>query len=103
MTTCTTPTCCRVRIVNDIQGFTNEVKSPRDRSMVVFDLMKMVKAVNRRRDDTVKASLHLLPDLIVLHWHCPWHFGDVLAAELLEVGRPMYEVERLIVKGGQQA
>jgi hypothetical protein len=94
---------CRVRIVNDIDGHTTVVESPRDRSMVVFDLMKMVKAVNRRRDETVKASLHLLPDWIVLHWHCPWIVANDLAADLLEVAKPVHEVESLIVKGGQQA
>ena len=103
MTTCTAPTRCQVRVINDIQGNTTVVESPRDRSMVVFDLMKMVKTVNRRRDTTVKASLHLTADSIILHWHCPWHFGVALAAELLEVGKPVYEVESLIVRGGQQA
>lgn len=103
MNCCTTTTHCRVRIVNDIQGRTTEVESQRDRSMVLFDLMQAVRAVNRRRDTTVKASLHLRSDLIVLHWHCPWHFGTAIAAELLEVAKPVYEVESLIVKGGQQA
>ena len=103
MTTCATPTCCRVRIVNDISDSVTVIESPRDRSMVIFDLAKMVKAVNRRRDTTVKASLHLTADLILLHWHCPWHFGGALAAELLEISRPIHEAETLIVKGGQQA
>lgn len=93
----------RVQIVNHITDSTTTVESPRDRSVVLFDLMKAVKAVNRRRDTTLRASLHLQRDLIVLHWHCPWCFGDALAAEILEVGRPVYEVESLIVKGGQQA
>ena len=101
--TATTPACCRVRIVNHISDSVTIVESPRDRSVVLFDLMKMAKVVNRRRDTTVKVSLHLTADLIVLHWHCPWHFGGALAAELLEVAQPVYEVEALIVKGGQQA
>jgi hypothetical protein len=99
----TTPTCCRVRIVNHISDSVTVVESPRDRSMVVFDLMKMVKAVNRRRDETVRASLHLLPDMIVLHWHCPSIYADALAADLLEISKPIHEVERVIWGGGQQA
>ncbi len=101
--TATTPACCRVKIVNHITGNTTVVESPRDRSMVVFDLMRMVRTVNRRRDDTVKASLHLLPDLIVLHWHCPWIVANDLAADLLEISKPVHEVERVIWGGGPQA
>jgi hypothetical protein len=95
-----TPTC-RVRIVNDISGGTAIVESTRDRSMVVFDLMRMVKAVNRRRDEVLKVALHLLPDLIVLHFHCP-HSDDGLAKAVLEAARPLHEVERLIIMGGGQ-
>lgn len=103
MTTCTTPTRCRVRIVNDINNSVTIVESPRDKGVVIFDLMKMVKVVNRRRDETVRASLHLLPDLIVLHWHCPWIIANSLAAEFLEISKPVYEVERVIWGGGPQA
>jgi hypothetical protein len=105
MTCCTTATRCRVRIVNDIDDRTSVVESPRDRSLVIFDLMRMVKVTNRRRDEVLKVSLHLLPDLIVLHFHCP-NYNDDLAKAVLEAARPLHEVEKLlwiIWKGGQQA
>jgi hypothetical protein len=51
----------------------------------------------------VKASLHLLQDSIVLHWHCPSYYGDELAAAVLEAAAPIHEVERLIWKGGPEA
>lgn len=94
----TTTTHCRVRIVNDITGHTAIVETPRNRSLVIFDLMSMVRKVNRRRDDCVKASLHLLPDLIILHWFCPNHDDD-LAKAVLESAEPVREVEKLIWGG----
>jgi len=95
MTSCTTATRCRVRIVNHITDSITVVESPRDRSMVVFDLMKMVKATNRRRDEVLKVSLHLLPELIVLHFHCP-NYDDGLAKAVLEAAR-----KAVLALGGQ--
>jgi len=93
---------CRVRIVNDVSGQTTIVETQRDRCAVYFDLAKMVRQVNRRRDETLRASLHLLQDVIVLHWHhpCPW--GNGMAAELLEIAEPLHRVEAIIWgKGGE--
>ena len=100
-TATTTTTSCRVRIVNHIDGRTTVVESSRDRSQVFLDLAKMVKTVNRRRDETLKASLHLLPDIIILHWHCP-HVEEGLAREIMEVVSPLQDCERMILEGGQR-
>jgi hypothetical protein len=92
---------CRVRIVNDVNGQTTIVETQRDRCAVYFDLAKMVRQVNRRRDNMLRASLHLLQDTIVLHWHNPWIAGAGLAAELLEIAEPLHRVEAIIWgKGG---
>jgi hypothetical protein len=100
-TATTTATTCRVRIVNHIDGRTTIIESSRDRCQVFLDLAKMVKTVNRRRDETLKASLHLLLDLIVLHWHCP-HVEVDLACEIMRIVSPLHDCERLILEGGQR-
>jgi len=92
----------RVRIVNDITGKTVTLESTRDRSLVVFDLMRTVTQLNRLRNEVLKASLHLLPDLIVIHYHCP-ETDDGLATAILELTEPMRRIESLIWKGGQHA
>ena len=87
---------CRVRIVNDLNGRATVVESRRERAAVYWDLAKLIRQVNRRRDDTVRASLHLLENLVILHWHCPWIFARKYAAELLEIVEPLRQVEAII-------
>lgn len=94
---------CRVRIVDDITGRMTTVESPRDRADVWFDLARVVRKVNRRRDETLRASLHMLPGIIVLHWHAPSWWGNDFSEAILDAARPMYEAEKLIWKGGSQA
>ncbi len=101
--TITTSKPCRVRIVDDIQGKTVDVESPRDRSLVWFDLVKLVRHVNHRRDDALRACVHLQRDIIILRWYCPWVFATECAAQMMELAKPLHEVEKLIVKGGPQA
>jgi len=100
-----TPTVnrCRVRIVDDIQNRITVVESPRDRSLVYLDLAKLVHRVNRRRDETLRVSIHLLADIIILHWHSPRWYGDEFSKAILEAAQPFHEVEKLIWKGGPQA
>jgi hypothetical protein len=96
-----TNTRCRVRIVNHIDGHTAVVESPRDRSLVLFDLARLIRTVNRRRDETVKGALCFTPEMITLHWHCPWCLRDDLAKAILEVSEPLHQAEKLLWKGAQ--
>ena len=95
----------RVRIVNHITGNTKTVETLRDAYAVAVDLMRLAKKVNRRRDRTVKASVQLLPDLIVLQWHCPCFesFAGELAKELIDTAEPIHEADDFIWKGGHRA
>jgi hypothetical protein len=94
-----TTTPCRVNIVDDIRHCSTTVNSPRDRSAVIFDLMKLARRVNRRRSEAIKVSLSLTADSIVLHWHSPCREDDGFVKSILELARPMYEVEQLIQDG----
>jgi hypothetical protein len=99
----TTPTTsiCRVRIVNHITGRTVVVESPRDPAMVWLDLVRLVRYINRRRDETLRASVHLLQDLIVLNWHTPNYWADDIVRATLEITQPLYDAEKLICEGVQ--
>lgn len=98
---CATATCYRVRIINHITGEASTVETDRDRGDVLVDLMHLVRRVNRRRDETIRGCLRIGRDMIVLQWHCPWILGNSLAADLLEVAKPVHEAETLIVEGPQ--
>jgi len=90
-----------VKIVNDITGHTTVVETQRDCVAVYFGLAKIMRRVNRRRDQTMKVSLHMLQDILVLHIHCPLWWGDSLAAESLKIAEPLREFEQIIWgKGG---
>lgn len=91
---------CRVRIVNDITDRTTIIESPRDRFTVVLDLIRLVRSVNRRRAELLRASLHLTDDLIVLHWHCPC--AGELAKDIIDLAEPLQRVEKLIWQGGKK-
>ena len=91
----------RLRICNHVTGKTMTAETARDRADVLVDLMHLVRRVNRRRDDTIKGCLRIGCDLIVLHWHCPYSYGNEFAREMLEVGAPIHEVEEILWKGGQ--
>jgi hypothetical protein len=92
---------CRVKIVDDIRGRETIVESPRDRSQVFLDLVAIVRRVNRRQESRafIAGSIHLLPDAIVLHWHCLQPFGSSIAAETLALAEPLHMIERVIWGG----
>lgn len=101
---CTIPAVrCRVRIINDVTGQTATVESDRDRGDVLVDLMRLVRRVNRRRDETLRACLRIGHDLIVLHWHSPLFFGDEFAREAIEAVAPLHEVENILWTKGSQS
>jgi hypothetical protein len=69
MTKTTTPACSRIQVINHVTGSTTFLETRRDRSLVWFDLARLVRCVNCSCT-SVKASFHLSPDLIVLQLHC---------------------------------
>jgi hypothetical protein len=95
-------TGCRVHIVNHITGRTTDIETSRLPLLVWRDLAKLVRYVNRRRDKTLRASLHFLQDSVVLHWHTPEYWADELAKNLLEVSQPLYDAEKLILEGSKK-
>jgi hypothetical protein len=100
--TTSTITLCRVRIVNDITGRIAIIETQRDRASVYFDLARMVRQVNRRRDETVRASLHLAESQITLHWHSPCWYGDEFSKAILEAASPVHDVAGVILGGQKQ-
>lgn len=95
---------CRVLIGNHLNETATIVESSREPLAIFCDLAKMVKAVNRRRDETLRASVHVRlsnPNSILLQWHCP-HVEDGLAREIMRIVEPVQDCERLIREGGQR-
>ena len=89
---------CRVKIVNHFTDQTTVVESKRDAASVFLDLVSLVRAANRQRDDTLRGSVHLTEDLIILHWHtgAVTEIGVKFNGELLAVGEPMRQVDRVL-------
>ena len=95
--TATATAPCRVRIINHITDRTTVVESPRDQAAVWLDLVRLVRQTNRRRNEELRASVHLLADgMLSLHWHTPNYWADDIVKNLLDVTRPLYEAEQLI-------
>jgi hypothetical protein len=94
----------RVKIVDDLAGYATIAESRRERGDIYFALAKLVRNVNRGKEDALRASLHLMQDLITLHWHTPAtsEFASRMNAELIAIGDPIREVERILwaEKGG---
>jgi hypothetical protein len=91
----------RVRIVNDITGHTTMVETQFARCVVYSGLIKVIRQVNRQPDQTLRMSLHLLEDIIIVHIHCPLWWGNDLAAASFEVFQPIRQIEQIIWgKGG---
>ena len=87
---------CRVRLVNDVTDSTTTVETQRDRCEVFLGLAQIVRHVNRRKDETIKASLHMTPDLVILHWHCQLYWGKSFAAATRDIGEPIRRAEAII-------
>lgn len=67
--TATAITCCRVRIVNHVTNQNDVVEFSRDQALVWLDVVRLVRRVNRRRADGFRASAHLTPSMIAIHFH----------------------------------
>ena len=100
-----TPTHCLVRIVDDIQGRTTVIETPRSLVDVWFDLSRLIYRVNDVEDDILRASLSMsiASRTIVMHWHSPCIYAANAAVDLLEICKPFHEVEKLILEGGPEA
>jgi hypothetical protein len=97
-----TPPRCRVRIVNYINGRVVVIESQRERMAVWLELSELIRRVNHRRDETLRACLQLLPDEIVLSWHTPSYYGNEIVAATFESVMPFFEAEKLILHGGNK-
>jgi hypothetical protein len=96
MSVAITSTRCRVRVVNHVTNKVTVVESSRDSRKVVFDLGRIVRQMNCRRDQSFRASMHITLDEITLHFHCPLWWGTPFAAESLRVTDPIREIEHAI-------
>ena len=76
--------CTRVRIIDDLTNHTTIVETAHNCSDV-FELAKLVKLTNRRKEDALHVALHLTEGLITIHWHTPWYTGT--ASNIARAGR----------------
>lgn len=80
-----TQSLCRVRIVNHVTDHASIIEFSRDQALVWFDLVRLVRCMNRRCDNGYRASVHLTPDLIVLHCHWPTRNRDQFSSAAIQV------------------
>jgi hypothetical protein len=97
--------CTRVKVVDDLDGKTTIVESPRDRGAVYLDLVRLVHETNHRAKRTeFRASLHLTEELITVHFYttAESEAGVKWNAELYAIGKPLHQIESVIwgKKGG---
>jgi hypothetical protein len=86
----------RVKIVDEITAHTTIVESCRSRAEVYLDLCRLARQTNSRRDDMVRATVGLSPELITIRWFCPWLIAIEVAAEMLELAAPIHAVEQIL-------
>ena len=94
----------RVKIVDDLRNQTTIVETPRERGDLFFDLVRIARAANRKKEE-VRMSVHLTEEFITVHWYSTavTEHGSEMMAEVVALADPIRQVEAVVWnKGGLQ-
>ncbi|MCC6127435.1 MAG: hypothetical protein IT426_20955 [Pirellulales bacterium] len=87
----------RIQIIDDITETVVETVIPGERGKVLANLLFVRKQIARRQDN-VRLTLHIRPDLLSLHW---WAKDMKFARAILEVATIPTSTIDLLKRGGK--